>query len=115
LSGINVKKIQFFVFGSMGMLSAICGILFASRLQSATTTAGTLFELDAIAATFVGGTSTAGGIGKVTGSLIGALVIISLTNGMNIMSIDISVQYIVRGIVLAVAVIFDVATRARGK
>lgn len=115
LSGINVKKIILFVFGSMGFLSAMCGILFASRLQSATTTAGTLFELDTIAATFVGGASTSGGVGRVTGSIIGALVMSSLTNGMNLLTIDISVQYIVKGLVLAAAVIFDVATRRRGK
>ena len=115
LSGISVKKIIFMVFGSMGMLSALSGILFASRLQSATTTAGTLFELDAIAAAYVGGVSAAGGVGKVIGSLIGALVMMSLTSGMNLMGIDISFQYIVRGVVLALAVIFDVATRNRGK
>lgn len=111
LSGISVKRITFMVFGSMGMLSALAGILFASRLQSATTTAGTLFELDAIAAAFVGGVSAAGGVGKVTGALIGALVMTSLTSGMNLMGIDISYQYIVRALVLAAAVIFDVATR----
>jgi putative multiple sugar transport system permease protein len=99
----------------MGMLSALSGILFASRLQSATTTAGTLFELDAIAAAYVGGVSAAGGVGKVIGSIVGALVMTSLTSGMNLMGIDISVQYIVRGIVLAAAVIFDVATRSRGR
>ena len=115
LSGINVKKVIYLVFGSMGMLSALSGILFASRLQSATTTAGSLFELDAIAAAYVGGTSAAGGVGKVVGSLIGALVMMSLTSGMNLMGIDISLQYIVRGAVLAAAVIFDVATRRRGK
>jgi putative multiple sugar transport system permease protein len=115
LSGISVKNMTYVVFGSMGMLSALSGILFASRLQSATTTAGTLFELDAIAAAYVGGVSAAGGIGKVTGSLIGALVMMSLTSGMNLMSIDISLQYIVRGAVLAAAVIFDVTTRMRGK
>lgn len=115
LSGISVKRITYVVFGSMGMLSALSGILFASRLQSATTTAGTLFELDAIAAAFVGGVSPAGGIGKVTGSLIGALVMTSLTSGMNLMGTDISLQYIVRGIVLAGAVIFDVTTRNRGR
>lgn len=115
LSGISVKKITLFVFGSMGFLSALSGILFASRLQSATTTAGTLFELDAIAAAFVGGVSSAGGVGKVTGSIIGALVMTSLTSGMDLMTIDISLQYIVRGAVLALAVIFDVATRNRGK
>jgi putative multiple sugar transport system permease protein len=115
LSGISVKKLIFVVFGSMGMLSALSGILFSSRLQSATTTAGTLFELDAIAAAYVGGVSAAGGVGNVIGSLIGALVMLSLTSGMNLMGIDISLQYIVRGAVLAGAVIFDVATRSRGK
>lgn len=114
LSGINIKRIIYVVFGSMGMLSALSGILFASRLQSATTTAGTLFELDAIAAAYVGGVSAAGGVGRVTGSLIGALVMLSLTSGMNLMTIDISLQYIVRGAVLVMAVIFDVATRTRG-
>lgn len=114
LSGISVKNITYVVFGSMGMLSALSGILFASRLQSATTTAGTLFELDAIAAAFIGGVSPAGGVGKVMGSLIGALVMTSLTSGMNLMSIDISLQYIVRAVVLVAAVIFDVTTRNRG-
>ena len=115
LSGIDVKKIIFTVFGSMGMLSALSGILFASRLQSATTVAGNLFEMDAIAAAYVGGVSAAGGVGKVTGSIIGALVMTSLTSGMNLMGIDISSQYIARGAVLAIAVIFDVTTRSRGK
>jgi putative multiple sugar transport system permease protein len=115
LSGIDVKKVIYVVFGSMGMLSALSGILFASRLQSATTTAGQLFELDAIAAAYVGGVSAAGGVGKVTGSIIGAFVMLSLTSGMNLMGIDISSQYIVRGAVLAAAVIFDVATRRSGK
>ncbi len=115
LSGVSVKKLIFMVFGSMGFLTALSGILFASRLQSATTTAGTLFELDAIAAAYVGGVSAAGGVGKVIGSLVGALVMMSLTSGMNLMGIDISLQYIVRGAVLAIAVIFDVATRKTGK
>lgn len=115
LSGISVKRLIYVVFGSMGMLSALSGILFASRLQSATTTAGTLFELDAIAAAYVGGVSAAGGVGKVMGSIIGALVMTSLTSGMNLMQIDISLQYIVRGAVLAAAVVFDVTTRSRGK
>lgn len=115
LSGISVRRIIFIVFGSMGMLAALSGILFASRLRSATTTAGTLFELDAIAAAYIGGVSSAGGVGNVIGSLIGALVYTSLTSGMNLMGIDIAYQYIVRGAVLAAAVIFDVATRRSGK
>ncbi len=115
LSGINVKKITYVVFGSMGLLSALSGILFASRLQSATVTAGQLFEMDAIAAAYIGGVSAAGGVGNVMGSLIGALVTMSLTSGMNLMNIDIAYQYVVRGAVLLAAVIFDVATRSRGK
>ncbi|MDX9991428.1 MAG: sugar ABC transporter permease [Anaerolineales bacterium] len=115
LSGISVKNLTFVVFGSMGLLTALSGILFTSRLQSATTTAGTLFELDAIAAAYVGGVSAAGGVGKVTGSIIGAIVMMSLTSGMNLMGVDISYQYIVRGAVLAGAVIFDVTTRNRSK
>ena len=111
LSGVNITKITVWVFCSMGMLSALSGILFASRLQSATTTAGTLFELDAIAAAYVGGVSAAGGVGKVTGSLIGALVMSSLVSGMNLMGTGIYYQYIIRGAVLVIAVIFDVKTR----
>jgi putative multiple sugar transport system permease protein len=115
LSGINVERIIYVVFGAMGLLSALSGILYTSRLQSATTTAGTLFELDAIAAAYVGGVSAAGGIGRVTGSIIGALVMSSLTSGMNLLGIGIAYQYIVRGAVLVAAVIFDVATRQRGR
>lgn len=111
LSGISVSKITYFVFGAMGLLSALSGIMYASRLRSATTTAGLGFETDAIAAAFVGGVSAAGGVGTITGSIIGALVMMSLTSGMNLMGIDISIQYIVRGAVLVLAVIFDRITR----
>jgi putative multiple sugar transport system permease protein len=111
LNGISVKKITFLVFGSMGLLTALAGILYASWLRSATTIAGRGMELDAIAAAFVGGAAVAGGIGRVTGSILGALVMASLTNGMNLLGWDISIQYMVRAVVLAGAVIFDVATR----
>jgi putative multiple sugar transport system permease protein len=111
LSGISVTRVTQVVFASMGMLAALSGMLYAARLRSATTTAGNLFELDAIAAAFVGGVSAAGGVGTVVGSIVGALVMISLTNGMNLLGADISLQYIVRALVLAGAVIFDVATR----
>ncbi len=111
LSGINVRKMTYLVFASMGMLAALGGIMFASRLRSATPQAGTLLELDAIAAAFIGGASPAGGIGTILGSLIGALVYMSLTNGMNLMGTDIALQYVVRGLVLVLAVIFDVTTR----
>ena len=111
LSGISVSRITMLVFGSMGLLSAVSGILFSSRLQSAGPTGGTLFELDAIAAAYIGGVSAAGGVGKITGSMVGALVYMSLRNGMNLMGVDESLQYIIRGGVLALAVIFDVSTR----
>ena len=113
LNGISIKKITYLVFGSMGLLTGLSGILYASWLRSATTIAGTGMELDAIAAAFVGGAAVSGGVGKVTGSIMGALVMASLTNGMNLMGADISVQYIVRALVLAAAVIFDVATRRK--
>ncbi len=113
LNGISIKKITYLVFGSMGFLTAIAGILYSSWLRSATTIAGTGMELDVIAAAFVGGAAVSGGVGKVTGSIMGALVMASLTNGMNLMGVDISIQYIVRALVLAAAVIFDVATRKK--
>ena len=115
LNGISVKKITFLVFGSIGLLTAVAGILYASWLRSATTIGGRGMELDAIAAAFVGGAAVAGGVGKVTGSILGALVMASLTNGMNLLGWDISIQYMVRALVLAGAVIFDVATRKAGQ
>jgi putative multiple sugar transport system permease protein len=111
LSGISVKAITFSVFSSMGLLTALAGMLYASWLRSATTIAGQGMELDAIAAAFVGGVAVAGGVGKVSGSILGALVMASLTNGMNLLGWDISIQYIIRALVLAGAVMFDVATR----
>ncbi|HHW31209.1 MAG TPA: sugar ABC transporter permease [Clostridiaceae bacterium] len=113
LSGINVKKTLYFVFASMGMLSALGGILFTSRLQSATTTAGSGFELDAIASCYIGGVSTKGGIGKVANTIVGALVIMSLTNGMNLMGVGISYQYVIKGIIFIMAVAFDVLSRGK--
>jgi len=111
LSGISVKKITYIVFGSMGLMSAVAGILFASRQRAAAPTAGTLFELDAIAAAYIGGVSAAGGVGKITGSLIGAIVYFSLTLGMNLTQTDASLQLIFRGAILAIFVIVDVQTR----
>ncbi len=111
LSGISVEKITYFVFSSMGFLSALSGIMYLARLQSATFTAGEGLELQVIAGAFVGGTSAAGGIGKVTGSVIGALVMASLINGMQMLSLGSNIQNIISGVVLVLAVIFDVKTR----
>lgn len=115
LAGVNVKKITFLVFASMGVLAALAGILFTARSKSATPTAGTAFEMDAIAAAYVGGVSADGGVGKVTGSIIGAFVMSSLMNGMNLMGIGISYQYIIKGAILVLAVVFDITTRKNRK
>lgn len=115
LSGINVKGVTLFAFCSMGVLAALAGILYTSRLQSATMTAGLGFEMDAIASAYIGGTAVSGGVGKVTNTIIGALVIMSLTNGMNLMSVDISLQYVVKGIIFVIAVAFDVRTRSKSR
>jgi len=113
LSGINVKKVTLFAFCSVSLMSALGGVLYASRLQSATPTAGLGFEMDAIASSYIGGVAVTGGIGRVTNTIIGALVIMSLTNGMNLMGVDISYQYIVKGIIFIIAVAFDVRTRKK--
>jgi putative multiple sugar transport system permease protein len=111
LSGISVKKITFIVFGSMGFLTAISGILFASRLQSATTIAGAGLEFDAMSAAYIGGVSAYGGVGKVTSSCVGAIFFMAITSGMNLLGTDIALQYIIKGAVLLIAVIFDVTSR----
>ena len=115
LSGVDVKKVTLFAFCSMSVLAALAGILYTSRLQSATPTAGNAFEMDAIASAYIGGTAVSGGIGKVTNTIIGSLVIVSLTNGMNLMGVDISYQYVVKGIIFIIAVAFDVRSRAKAK
>ena len=111
LSGVNVAKVTVIVFIIMGTLVGLGGVLLASRMQSATTTAGTGYELFVIAGCFIGGCSPAGGIGKVTGSLIGALIMQSLVNGMTLMKIGISYQYVVQGAILVLAVLFDILSR----
>lgn len=111
LSGISVKKITFIVFASMGFLTGVSGILFASRLQSATTIAGAGLEFDAMSAAYIGGVSAYGGVGKVTSSLVGAIFFMALTSGMNLLGTDIALQYIIKGAVLLLAVILDVQTR----
>lgn len=113
LSGINVKRVTLFAFCSVSLMAALGGVLYTSRLQSATPTAGTAFEMDAIASSYIGGVAVSGGVGRVTNTIIGALVIMSLTNGMNLMGIDISYQYMVKGIIFIIAVAFDVRTRKK--
>lgn len=115
LSGVNVKKVTMFAFCSMSVLAALAGILYTSRLQSATPTAGNAFEMDAIASSYIGGVAVSGGVGRVTNTIIGTLVIVSLTNGMNLMGIDTFLQYIVKGVIFILAVAFDVRTRIKSR
>ncbi|MBR5969176.1 MAG: sugar ABC transporter permease [Lachnospiraceae bacterium] len=115
LSGVNVKRVTLYAFISMSTLAALAGILFTSRLRSASPDTGSGFELDAIASSYIGGVAVSGGIGRVTNTIIGALIITSLTNGMNLMQINISWQYIIKGIIFVIAVAFDVRTRQAAK
>lgn len=115
LSGVNVKNVTFFCFINMSMLAALSGILYTSRLKSAAPAAGVGFELDAIASSYIGGVAVSGGIGKVPNTIIGAFVIMSLTSGLNLMAVDISYQYIVKGAIFIIAVAFDITSRKKGR
>jgi len=108
LSGIDTKRLRFYSFMNMGVLAALAGLVFAARLNTATPKAGVGFELDVIAACFIGGASPAGGVGKVTGAVIGAFIMGVMNNGMSIVGIGIDWQQVIKGLVLLSAVIFDV-------
>ncbi|RSL34874.1 sugar ABC transporter permease [Salibacterium salarium] len=114
LSGVKTKKMTFGVFVNMGILAAICGLVFSARLNAATPTAGNLFELDAIAAAFIGGASMKGGVGTVMGAVIGALVMGVLNNGMSLMGIGTDWQQAIKGFVLLAAVAFDIVSKNKG-
>src|SRR5690554_634395 len=113
LSGIKAKKITILAFANMGLLAAVSGLIFASRLNAATPQAGTGFELDAIAASYIGGASASGGVGKVMGAIVGGLVMAVLNNGMSLMGAGTDVVYAVKGLVLLLAVALDVVNRKR--
>src|SRR5699024_2617189 len=113
LSGIKTKKVKFLAFVNMGILSALAGIVFAGRLDAATPQAGNLFELDAIAAAVIGGASFTGGVGTIFGAVIGALVMGVLNNGMSLMGIGIDWQQAIKGLVLLLAVAFDVMNKKK--
>ncbi len=115
LSGIKTKRILFWVYVNMGFLSALAGIIFTGRLNSATPKGGNGFELDAIASCFIGGASTTGGIGTVVGAIVGGLLMGVLNNGMSIMGVSIDWQQAIKGFVLIAAVGFDVWTKSRTK
>lgn len=115
LSGIKTKRVLFWVYVNMGVLAALAGIVFTGRLNSATPKGGYGFELDAIAACFIGGASTTGGIGTVVGAIVGGLLMGVLNNGMSIMGVRIDWQQAIKGFVLLIAVGFDVISKMRAK
>ncbi|MES2258260.1 MAG: multiple monosaccharide ABC transporter permease [Pseudomonadota bacterium] len=108
LSGIKTERVTFATFVNMGVLAALAGLIFAARLNTATPKAGNGFELDVIAACFIGGASASGGVGKVMGAVIGAFVMGVMNNGMSIMGIGIDYQQVIKGLVLLAAVFVDV-------
>lgn len=108
LSGINTERLTFYTFVNMGVLAALAGMIIAARLNSATPKAGVGFELDVIAACFIGGASASGGVGRIVGAVIGAFIMGVMNNGMSIMGIGIDYQQLIKGLVLLAAVFFDV-------
>lgn len=108
LSGIRTERLTFYTFINMGVLAALAGLIFAARLNTATPKAGAGFELDVIAACFIGGASASGGVGKVLGAVIGAFIMGVMNNGMSIMGIGIDYQQVIKGLVLLAAVCVDV-------
>ena len=108
LSGIKTERLTFYTFVNMGVLAALAGLIFAARLNTATPKAGVGFELDVIAACFIGGASATGGVGKVMGAVIGAFVMGVMNNGMSILGIGIDWQQMIKGVVLVAAVFVDV-------
>lgn len=115
LSGINTNRVLFWAYVNMGVLSAVAGIAFTSRLNAASPQAGLGFELDAIAACFIGGASAYGGVGTVTGAIVGALVMGVLNNGMSILGVGSDIQQVVKGLVLLLAVAFDVVSKKKAQ
>jgi putative multiple sugar transport system permease protein len=108
LSGVKTERLTFFTFITMGALAALGGLIFVARLNTATPKAGVGFELDVIAAVFIGGASASGGVGKVLGAVVGAFIMGVMNNGMSIMGVGIDWQQVIKGLVLLAAVIFDV-------
>ena len=112
LSGIDVRAVKLWIFGIMGVMCALAGLVNTARLAAGSPSAGASGELDVIAACFIGGTSMRGGAGTVHGALVGALVMASLDNGMSMLDVDTYWQMIVKGLILTLAVWVDVATRS---
>jgi putative multiple sugar transport system permease protein len=113
LSGVRVKPVTFWVFVNMGVLAALAGVIFAGRLNQAGPTAGNAFELDAIAAAFIGGAAVQGGVGKIVGAITGGLIMGVINNGMSLIGAPSERVMLVKGLVLLAAVAYDVWTKRR--
>jgi putative multiple sugar transport system permease protein len=113
LSGVKVKVVNFWIFVNMGFLSGVAGVVYSSRSNGAQPAAGNMFELDAIAACFIGGAAVTGGVGTVIGAMVGGLIMAVMSNGMQLMGVDQSLQSVVKGLVLLLAVAFDVYNKRR--
>ena len=113
LSGVKVKVVNFWIFVNMGFLAAVAGIIFSSRSNGAQPGAGNSFELDAIAAAFIGGAAVTGGVGTVVGAMVGGLLVGVMSNGMQLMGVEQQIQSVVKGLVLLLAVAFDVYNKRR--
>ncbi|MFC5923369.1 multiple monosaccharide ABC transporter permease [Micromonospora vulcania] len=113
LSGVKVRTVNFWMFVNMGLLAAVAGVIYSSRSNGAQPAAGNMFELDAIAAAFIGGAAVTGGVGTVVGAMVGGLIMAVMSNGMQLMGVDQSMQSVVKGLVLLVAVAFDVYNKRR--
>ncbi len=113
LSGVNIKKVLFATFVNMGVLAGLAGLVFAARLNAGTPKAGNGFELDAIAACFIGGASVYGGTGTISGALIGCLIMGIMNNGMSIMGIPVDLQQAIKGLVILAAVAFDMYAKSK--
>ncbi len=113
LSGVNVRRVNFWIFVNMGLLTGVAGVIYSSRSNGAQPAAGNMFELDAIAAAFIGGAAVAGGVGTVVGAMVGGLIMAVMSNGMQLMGIDQSTQSVVKGLVLLLAVAFDIYNKRR--
>lgn len=113
LSGINTKKVFFWVYANMGLLAAVAGIVLSARNQSATPKAGDSFEMDAIASCYIGGAATSGGVGTIIGAVVGAFIMGILNNGMSLAGYDTNIQKIVKGMVLLGAVTVDLVSKRK--
>jgi putative multiple sugar transport system permease protein len=113
LSGVNVKKVNFWIFVNMGFLASIAAIVTTSRAGAGIAAAGQNYELDAIAACFIGGTAVTGGVGRVSGAIVGALIMGVLNMGLSIMSVNPAWQQAIKGLVLLAAVAFDLLNKRK--